>query len=112
MTARPGSWSARRAARQSAAVEVARAAEELARKLTAGRARVREAQRVSKAAAAADPLNHPFRAITARILNARANSCRRGGVTATALPQCRASRPERLRALSSAPRAPITVRCS
>ena len=41
------------AVRQSAAVEVAREAEELARKLTAARARVREAQRVSKAAAAA-----------------------------------------------------------
>jgi hypothetical protein len=41
------------AVRQSAAVEVAREAEELARKLTAARARVREAQRASKAAAAA-----------------------------------------------------------
>jgi hypothetical protein len=41
------------AVRQSAAVEVAREAEELARKLTAARARVREAQRESKAAVAA-----------------------------------------------------------
>jgi hypothetical protein len=41
------------AVRQSAAVEVAHEAEELARKLTAARARVREAQRASKAAAAA-----------------------------------------------------------
>jgi hypothetical protein len=38
------------AARQSAAVEAAREAEELAQKLTAARARVREAQRASKAA--------------------------------------------------------------
>jgi hypothetical protein len=41
------------AVRQSAAIEVAREAEELARKLTAARARVREAQRASKAAATA-----------------------------------------------------------
>jgi hypothetical protein len=41
------------AVRQSAAVEAAREAEELARKLTAVRARVRETQRASKAAAAA-----------------------------------------------------------
>jgi hypothetical protein len=39
------------AERQSAAVEVAREAKELARKLTAARARVREAQRASKTAA-------------------------------------------------------------
>jgi hypothetical protein len=41
------------AVRQSAAIEVAREAEELTRKLTVARARVREAQRASKAAAAA-----------------------------------------------------------
>jgi len=41
------------AARQSAAVDVVREAEELARKLIVARARVREAQRASKAAAAA-----------------------------------------------------------
>jgi hypothetical protein len=41
------------AGRRSAAVEVAREAEELVRKLTAARARVREAKRASKAAAAA-----------------------------------------------------------
>ena len=41
------------AVRQSAAAEVAREAEELARKLTAARARVREAQRASKTAATA-----------------------------------------------------------
>jgi hypothetical protein len=41
------------AVRQSAAIEVAREAEELARKLTAARARLRETQRASKAAATA-----------------------------------------------------------
>jgi hypothetical protein len=41
------------AVRQSAAADVAREAEELARKLTAARARVRETQRASKAAASA-----------------------------------------------------------
>jgi hypothetical protein len=46
------------AVRQSAAVEAAREAEELALKLTAARARVREAQRASKAAAAAARKGH------------------------------------------------------